>query len=136
MQNEKYLELDALAAPENTTAIRTRLGWTQWCFSYFLCVFSTFTPCLAQSILDVKLENAYNQTAKREKSRKRTMQSGLFLLGLLGVFVVFLLFLRRRLVSILHVWTGLIIKFDIFCDRCSELLLGAVFCSVKFFSFH
>ena len=77
MQNEKYLELDALAAPngyvappmkedlayvvhfrENTTAIRTRLGWTQWCFSYFLCVFSTFTPCLAQSILDVKLENA------------------------------------------------------------------------------
>ena len=43
---------------ENTTAIRTRLGWTQWCFSYFLCVFSTFTPCLAQSILDVKLENA------------------------------------------------------------------------------
>ena len=90
MQNEKYLELDALAAPngyvappmkedlayvvhfrktcqryqidfakaENATAIRTRLGWTQWCFSYFLCVFSTFTPCLAQSILDVKLENA------------------------------------------------------------------------------
>ena len=42
-------------------------------FSYFSCVFSTFTPCLAQSILDVKLENAYNQTAKREKSRKRTM---------------------------------------------------------------
>ena len=62
MQNEKYLELDALAAPngyvapptnENTTAIRTPRSWTQWCFSYFSCVFNAFTPCLTQSILDV-----------------------------------------------------------------------------------
>ena len=56
--NQKMKEQPLSHLAENTTAIRTRLGWTQWCFSYFLCVFSTFTPCLAQSILDVKLENA------------------------------------------------------------------------------
>ena len=38
---------------ENTTAIRTPRSWTQWCFSYFSCVFNAFTPCLTQSILDV-----------------------------------------------------------------------------------
>lgn len=42
---------------ENTTVIRTPQSWTQWCFSYFLCVFSAFTPCLVQSILDVKMED-------------------------------------------------------------------------------
>ena len=42
---------------ENTTAIRTPRSWTQWCFSYFSCVFNAFTPHLVQSILDVKMEN-------------------------------------------------------------------------------
>lgn len=64
------------------------------------------------------------------------MQSGLFFLVLLGICVVFLLFLGGCLVSVLCVWTGIIIKFDIFCDRRSELLLGAVFYSVEFFPFH
>ena len=64
------------------------------------------------------------------------MQSGLFLLVLLGIYVVFLLFLERCLVSVLCVRTGLIVKLDIICDRRSEFLLRAVFCSVKFFPLH
>ena len=43
---------------ENATAIRTPWSWTQWCFSYFLCNFNVFTPCLAQSILDTKIGSA------------------------------------------------------------------------------
>ena len=64
------------------------------------------------------------------------MQSGSFFLSLLGVFVVFLFSLRGCLVSVLCVQTALIIKFDIFCDRRSEFLLGALFCSVEFCPFN
>ena len=82
------------------------------------------------------MEKAHNQTAKRKKRGKRTIQSGLFFLVLLGIYVVFLLFLERCLVSVLRVRTGLIVKLDIFCDRRSEFLLRAVFCSLKLFLFH
>lgn len=82
------------------------------------------------------MEKAQNQTAKRKKRGKRTIQSGLFFLVLLGIYVVFLLFLERCLVSVLRVRTGLIVKLDIFCDCRSEFLLGAVFCLVEFFPFH
>ena len=34
---------------ENTTVIRTLLGWTQWCFSYFLCTFIAFAFCPRES---------------------------------------------------------------------------------------
>ena len=51
---QAILEANCIPAGiENTTAIRTPRSWTQWCFSYFSCVFNAFTPCLTQSILDV-----------------------------------------------------------------------------------
>ena len=46
--------LDELKTPPCPTP----RSWTQWCFSYFPCIFNAFTPCLAQSILDVKMETA------------------------------------------------------------------------------
>ena len=76
------------------------------------------------------MEKAQNQTAKRKKRGKRTIQSGLFFLVLLGIYVVFLLFLERCLVSVLRMRTLLIIENHILVYCRSELAFRAVFCSV------
>ena len=81
------------------------------------------------------MEKAQNQTAKRKKRGKRTIQSGLFFLVLLGIYVVFLLFLERCLVSVLRVRTGLIDKLDLFGERRSVYGLRELFFSVKLFRF-
>ena len=105
-------------------------------FFLFLLCFQCFHALLDTKHLGRVNGKSAQPDCKTQKTRKANYPVWFIFSRFAWNLRRFLLFLERCLVSVLRVRTGLIVKLDIICDRRSEFLLGAVFCSVKFFPLH